>query len=341
MYNVGMYGGSFDPVHIGHVQVMIKAASMCEKLNVVISYSKKRDRIDIKYRYRWIKNILSHLDNVNVIVVEDMALSKEEYDSSDYWDKGAKEIKNKIGEKIDVVFAGSDYRGRGVFEKLYSESKIYYFDRENVKISSTEIYNKPFKYWDYIPDEIKYYFVKKILIIGGESTGKSTLAMNLAKIYNTEWVEEKGREICEKAGGEEYMNIEDLQKCLIYQKEAMWDKEIHANKLLFIDTDAYITKFYIQFLLEDDEKSAHEKDITEKLADAIGEINEFDEILFLEPDTKFVQDGTRNEIIGNDREKYSNMIKDIFNLAGYEYHTIKGSYIDKLEQTMQIIDELF
>ena len=55
-YKVGMYGGSFDPLHIGHINVIIKAASQCEKLYVVLSYSRKRDSVPMEYRFRWIKN---------------------------------------------------------------------------------------------------------------------------------------------------------------------------------------------------------------------------------------------------------------------------------------------
>ncbi|MGN1341000.1 MAG: adenylyltransferase/cytidyltransferase family protein, partial [Oscillospiraceae bacterium] len=36
-YKCGMYGGSFNPLHIGHVRCMIQAANMCEKLIIVIS----------------------------------------------------------------------------------------------------------------------------------------------------------------------------------------------------------------------------------------------------------------------------------------------------------------
>ena len=28
-YKVGMYGGSFDPLHIGHIHDIIRAASRC------------------------------------------------------------------------------------------------------------------------------------------------------------------------------------------------------------------------------------------------------------------------------------------------------------------------
>lgn len=41
------------------------------------------------------------------------------------------------------------------------------------------------------------------------------------------------------------------------------------------------------------------------LADAIAALNQYDLILFLQPDVAFVQDGDRSEIIAADRERYS------------------------------------
>jgi len=42
-------------------------------------------------------------------------------------------------------------------------------------ISSTEIRKNPYAHWDSIPNVVREYYVKKVLLIGGESTGNQRL----------------------------------------------------------------------------------------------------------------------------------------------------------------------
>lgn len=334
-YKVGMFGGSFDPLHIGHIHDIIRASSVCETLYIVISWCTGRESVSKEHIYRWIHYSTKHLSNIKILLLEDTAVSKEEYNTDFYWEKGAEDIKNAVGEKINVVFCGSDYLGTNRFESLYAkESDVQYFDRSEVPISSTEIRFNPFEQWQYLPPICREYYAKRILIIGGESTGKTTLTENLAIAYNTNFVREIGREICDNAGGEQYMNMADMIENLIFQKAEEIKAVRQCNRLLFIDTDALTTKFYVQFLLT----SNSEINKCNYLADAITNLHRFDLVFFLEPTVDFIQDGTRNEEIAKNRKKYSEQIMQLIIDAGIEFISIGGSYIERFDEVKKIIE---
>lgn len=336
-YKTGMYGGAFDPLHIGHMNCIIKAASMCEDLYVVLSYSRNRDFVPMEFRYRWIFNSFKHMDNVHLILLEDSEPSKECYDTCEAWEAGRDEVLRQIGRKVDVVFCGSDYKGTNRYELLYN-CPVIYFDRAELRISSTDVREDPLRYWEYLPEIVRPYFVKKVLLIGGESTGKSTLAHNLALAFNTNCLPEVGRDVCDYAGGiEELMIEEDFQEILLKHKLLEMEAVKKSNKVLFVDTDALITKFFSHFLFTDPEILSR----NDALANAIASINRYDLILFLEPTVAFVQDGTRNERLLEDREGYSNQIKKLFDEFGFIYHCIDGDYYNRYVEAKQLVHKLF
>lgn len=333
MYNVGMYGGTFNPLHQGHVKCIVKASTECKELHIILSHGINRNELDVKIRYRWIYLLTKHMSNVKIHIVTDNAKSKGEY-TEEYWQEDAEKIKELIGKPIDIIFCGSDYNEESFYNKCYKESEIKYLLRDD--INSTKIRSNPYKYWDWIPNVVKPYYVKKVLLIGGESAGKSTLTVNLANYYNTNYLEEMGREISIRSGTDKMMLSEDYVEILLRHKIKEIELIEKSNKILIEDTDALITKFYIGFL-----ENKRECDINnERLADAISFINKYDLVLFLEPDVEFVQDGTRNIEIQENRNKYSNDIKEIFKNHNINYISISGNYRERFLKAIKEIDNI-
>lgn len=87
---------------------------------------------------------------------------------------------------------------------------------------------------------------KKVLIIGTESCGKSTLTVNLAHHFNTNYLEEVGRELSELSGTDTMM-LSDFTRILLEHKAKELKLLEHSNKVLIEDTDCLITKFFMNF----------------------------------------------------------------------------------------------
>lgn len=99
-----------------------------------------------------------------------------------------------------------------------------------------------------LPTFVRPYYVKRVLLIGGESTGKSTLSISLARHYNTCWLEEVGRDLSARSGTDQWMIPQDFTDILLQHKQKEIDLIPTANKVLFEDTDCLITLFYLHFL---------------------------------------------------------------------------------------------
>ena len=333
MYKIGMYGGSFNPLHLGHVNDIIEASNQCEKLYVVLSNTNDPKEIDHRERLMWLKSITSDMENVEVFEIFDRNTSKETYD----WNLGAQDIKNYIKAPIDAVFSGDDYKGRNIWETLYPESEIIYFPRDEIDISSTKIRQDPFKYYDYLPKIVQRHYVKKVCVLGTESCGKSTLVRNLSKYFNTTYVEEAGRFICDEAGGIDNMQKYHYFEILFKHKQLEKDALNNANRVLLIDTDSLITLYYYKLGFGNETKQ--DKDF-ESIATAISSLNDYDLYIFLEPDVKWVQDGTRTYGEEEVRKQNNDKLKRILDTNGIKYVSIKGTYQERYQESKEKVKQL-
>lgn len=84
--------------------------------------------------------------------------------------------------------------------------------------------------------------IKKIALLGAESTGKTTLARSLALRFQTVWVPENAREYMNAHPGEYSMSdVEQIAKEQLAQEKRL---QSSANGLLFVDTELIISKVW-------------------------------------------------------------------------------------------------
>lgn len=339
-YNIGMFGTCADPLHLGHVNLILRGAAECRRFYIVLCYNKAGNGIPYKTRHQWLFELTRHLPHVQILDLEDDAPTKADY-TREHWAAGAAEIRQRIGAPIDVIYCGSDYTPQhNPYRDFYPEAEICCIPREQLPISSTQIRTDPLRYWDYLAQPARPYFVKRVLVIGHESTGKSTLVQNLAHLYNTTSVAEYGRDMCERCGGAQYLTPQDYEEIIHRHKLNILRAQRHANKLLFIDTDALITYWFSCF---EEERSPMFADTAEQKMQLRHIAGDYDLVLFLEANVPFVDDGLRYQHNNtNDlRIKLSDRLKALYTECGYRLTTISApDFATRQRLAMQHIDAL-
>jgi NadR type nicotinamide-nucleotide adenylyltransferase len=97
--------------------------------------------------------------------------------------------------------------------------------------------------------------MKKITIIGPESTGKSTLCEQLATHYGTSWVPEYAREYLIKHGMDyTYNDLLTIAKGQLQLEDKIVGESLKSfgtnHQSIFIDTDMYVMKVWCEFVFE-------------------------------------------------------------------------------------------
>lgn len=168
--------------------------------------------------------------------------------------------------------------------------------------------------------------IKRICIVGAESTGKTTLAIDLAKHYKTCWVPEYGRTYTE---GRIYTKQETWESSefthIAHMQNAFEDAlEKVANKILICDTDAFATAIWHEKYM------GFESEEVKKLS------RNYDLYIITDPHTPYAKDEIR---VGEDSRAWmhNRFIEELGKL-GKKYEVVKGSRIERSKKAIISID---
>jgi NadR type nicotinamide-nucleotide adenylyltransferase len=255
---------------------------------------------------------------------------QEPEDHPDFWNIWVRSIRKFCPTGPDLVFSSEPY-GDELARRLGAAHYAVDIARKTFPVSGTMIRNAPFRYWDYIPEKVRPYFVKKMVIYGPESTGKTTLARDLARHYNTLWVEEYARRMLDEKGIENGLKntieLSDIDK-IGRGQPAIEDESVKkADKLLFCDSDLITTVIY----------SRHFFNTCPAWVQAEADRRTYDLYLLADIDLPWEADPQRDT--GDKREEYFQIFKHELDIRSRPYKILSGLENRRLQNAVRIVDE--
>jgi len=170
--------------------------------------------------------------------------------------------------------------------------------------------------------------VKKIAILGAESTGKTELSKQLAEYYHTKWVPEYARDFFEVQDINHY-TINDLDTIAKKQLELEQQLLPQANRFLICDTTLITIKIWSTYQFNK---------ISELISSSIRG-NDYDLYLVCNNDVKWEADPQRrNPDLRDHLLKWNTHELTKLNV---NYHIIEGLGNAKLKAAIKIIDTHF
>jgi HTH-type transcriptional regulator, transcriptional repressor of NAD biosynthesis genes len=301
-YRLGLVVGKFAPLHLGHELVLSRAAECCDRV-LVLSYSNPSpEGCGAAQRREWFDARFDDHRKFDVRVLEDEQIASEcsrrgvmprkmprDDESNDQLHQEflAWLLHEVLACRPDAMFGSERYIGAcaaliGKVVGGHVEPVTVDLGRDCVPVRATDIRRDPIGFSRFLSSEVAATFIRRVALVGGESSGKTSLAEALAERLGTAWVPEYGRERWEAQGGS--LTESDLVEIASEQIRREDSARASARGWLVCDTTPWTTLGYAHWMFgragPDLEAIARRR---------------YDRLVLCAPDFEFVQDGTRRD----------------------------------------------
>jgi NadR type nicotinamide-nucleotide adenylyltransferase len=190
----GVIIGRFMPPHSGHQYLVDFGRNMCDHLAVLVC-TLRSEPVPGELRYRWMQELFPDVEMIH-ITEEIPEARKDSPTAIPIW---AETVREKLSATPTYVFASEDY-GAPLAAELGARFVPVDPARRLFPVSATMIRENPLANWDYIPEPVRPYYLRRISVVepaaragGGASGDRPSLARRLAAHYRTLFVADYGR----------------------------------------------------------------------------------------------------------------------------------------------------
>ena len=352
-YRHGLVIGKFYPPHLGHHHLIRSAAAQADRVTLVVMAA-RAETIPLADRVNWMRQV--HAADRNVTIVGLHCDIPVDLDSATIWAAQvanmAAGVEQATDEPVDAVFTSEKY-GDELAHRFHATHVPVDPSRITVPTSGTTVRADLAGNWDMLEAPVRAGLATRIVVLGAESTGTTTISRLLADHYRarggvwarTEWVREYGRDYTitkwdaakaeARAAGTPEPALEDLvwdslDFARIATEQSRMENHAAAvgSPLLVCDTDAFATSVWEHRYAGPDSRGAR---------GAVACLPPHD--IYLVTDhvgVPWVDDGLRDgEHI---REEMTGWFTDALTKAGHSWALLTGSIEDRLALAIRITD---
>ena len=322
MKSVGLTLGKFAPLHRGHQHVLRVAEDEMDHVVALIYDAPEQTTIPLTKRADWIRRL-----HPKVEVIEGVSGPTVSGSSPHIMRVQEEYVMGLLNGRSITHFYSSEFYGEHMSRALSAIDRRVDERRTTVPISGTRIRENPFAHRRFIDPIVYRDLVTNIAVLGAPSTGKTSLAMALAKRHRTQWMPEYGREYWEANQVDRRLTPEQLVE--IGQEHVRREDQalLECDRYLFTDTNALTTAIFAMHYHGD----IHPE--LARLADAC--VSRYDLFLLCADDISYDDTWDRSGEVN--RSTMQAMIVDDLQRRGIPFHLVSGGLEVRISQVAELL----
>lgn len=320
----GLVLGKFYPFHAGHQQLVRAASRSCQRVTVQVLASSV-ESIPVEVRADWIR-----AEHPEVHVVTGLDEAPVDFDDPEIWDLHMVVIEDLLDAPVDAVFTSDDY-GAELARRLEAVWCQVDPGRSALQVSGTAVRADVAGHWWALPTAVRSWFCRRVVVLGAESTGTTTLAEALADHFGVPCTPEFGREwtVRRPGGPAAPWRTEEFDLIAIeHQRQEVEAMRRTPRPLVISDTDVLATAVW------------HERYVGTRSPSVLTQASAWRPDLYLltGDEIPFVQDGLRDG--EHLRSSMHERFRDVLQCSGVPWLELRGPLEDRVRTAVEAVDHL-